>query len=114
MAETMAEILSPLFLPLVRQKYLSARQKTNTGTQYIIIPFVSHSLLSVIFRLTFFNGKHFLINDVSILKNVSIMDINNNPIIASDIVKFITWFEKWQNLFLEMPVTAPWSLAITA
>ena len=26
----MAEILSPLFLPLVRQKYLSARQKTNT------------------------------------------------------------------------------------
>ena len=30
MAETMAEILSPLFLPLVRQKYLSARQKTNT------------------------------------------------------------------------------------
>ena len=31
MAETMAEILSPLFLPLVRQKYLSARQKTNTA-----------------------------------------------------------------------------------
>ena len=31
MAETMAEILSPLFLPFVRQKYLSARQKTNTG-----------------------------------------------------------------------------------
>ena len=30
MAETMAEILSPLFLPFVRQKYLSARQKTNT------------------------------------------------------------------------------------
>ena len=30
MAETMAEILSPLFLPLVRQKYLSVRQKTNT------------------------------------------------------------------------------------
>ena len=26
MAETMAEILSPLFLPFVRQKYLSARQ----------------------------------------------------------------------------------------
>ena len=25
----MAEILSPLFLPFVRQKYLSARQKTN-------------------------------------------------------------------------------------
>ena len=32
MAETKAEILSPLFLPLVRQKYLSARQKTNTAT----------------------------------------------------------------------------------
>ena len=28
----MAEILSPLFLPFVRQKYLSARQKTNTDT----------------------------------------------------------------------------------
>ena len=27
----MAEILSPLFLPIVRQKYLSAGQKTNTG-----------------------------------------------------------------------------------
>ena len=27
----MAEILSPLFLPFVRQKYLSARQKTNPG-----------------------------------------------------------------------------------
>ena len=40
-------------------------------TQDIRIPFVSHSLLSVIFRLTFFNGKHLLINDVSILKNAS-------------------------------------------
>ena len=40
-------------------------------TQYIRIPLVSHSLLSEIFRLTFFNGKHLLTNDVSILKNVS-------------------------------------------
>ena len=31
----MAEILSPLFLPLVRQKYLSARQKTNTAYQEV-------------------------------------------------------------------------------
>ena len=34
MAETMAEILSPLFLPFVRQKYLSARQKTNTAPSH--------------------------------------------------------------------------------
>ena len=27
----MAKILSPLFLPLMRQKYFSARQKTNTA-----------------------------------------------------------------------------------
>ena len=35
MAETMAEILSPLFLPFVRQKYLSAWQKTNTAAKLL-------------------------------------------------------------------------------
>ena len=30
----MAEILYPLFLPFVRQKYLSTRQKTNTELRH--------------------------------------------------------------------------------
>ena len=51
MAETMAEILSPLFLPLVRQKYLSARQKTNTVTTCCFISMKSCSLVVILTTL---------------------------------------------------------------
>ena len=41
----MAEILSPLFLPLVRQKYLSARQKTNTVARNVFFAGLDVELL---------------------------------------------------------------------
>ena len=54
------------FLAMV--SFFSFLKRLFFCTQYIRIPFVN---LSVIFRLTFFNGKHLSINDVSMLKNVS-------------------------------------------
>ena len=68
-------------------------------TKYIRIPFVSHSLLSVIFRLIFFNGRHLLINCVSILKKrivSAIWIVINEYVIPIYIFRFCV---KFLNIF---------------